>query len=42
MANIKSTRQWDEEEKNLLIDVVETDYSYLFNSLSPSEAKANG
>ena len=39
MAKIKSSRQWDEKEKNLLIDVVETDYSYFFNSLSPSETK---
>ena len=42
MANIKSTRQWDEEEKNLLFDVVEANYSYLYNSLSASETKANG
>ena len=33
MANIKSTRQWDKEEKHLLIDLVEIKYDYLFHRL---------
>ena len=39
MANIKSTRQWDEEEKNFLINLVETNYNYLFISLTPNKTK---
>ena len=30
---------YDEEEKNLLIDLVETNYNYLFNSLTPNKTK---
>jgi len=39
MASIKQTRQWEEDESKLLINLVEENYNFLFESLAPNKTK---